>query len=175
MVPDVDRPPCAFAYYFAAEGLRILPAYERSKEPSIRNWQNYATSDIEQLAKWFGKNGEANYGLLMGDGLIAVDVDPRHGGNFWLDDNEHRLPETWRFKTGGNGIHLVYRVPGARPRRQNWTQTKIIRNRPRTTSINRLPPAMVASLGVELLGCRRSRYTAGSDSRSDGEQKRAAT
>ncbi len=111
MQPEIDAAPSAWAFYFAGQGRRILPIPARAKRPVLEEWQNLATADPDQLAEWFAAQPHANYGLLMGDGAIAVDIDPRHGGHLWLEDNEHRLPETWRFKTGGSGVHLVYRTP----------------------------------------------------------------
>jgi len=109
--PDIDAAPLAWAFYFAGQGRRILPIPARAKRPVLKEWQNLATTDPDQLAQLFAAQPNANYGLLMGDGAIAVDIDPRHGGHLWLEVNEHRLPETWKFKTGGGGVHLVYRTP----------------------------------------------------------------
>ena len=108
--PDVDAAPVNFALYFARHGLRVLPIPPRSKRPILKDWPAAATRDAEAICVWFEREPESNYGIATG-GLVVVDVDPRHGGRLWLEDNEHRLPESWRFKTGGGGIHLVYRAP----------------------------------------------------------------
>ena len=109
--PDIgDAPPVNFALYFASHGLRVLPIPGKSKRPTIKDWPNVATTDPDQICRWFEKEPAGNYGILCDD-LIGVDVDPRHGGHHWHDDNLPRLPETWQFKTGGGGLHLLYKAP----------------------------------------------------------------
>ena len=110
IAPDVDRPPVDFALYFAAHGFPVLPIPPRSKKPVLDDWPNKATTDPDQITQWFDQQPEGNYGILT-NGLIAVDIDPRHGGHLWLDDNEHRLPDTLRFKTGSGGWHILFRAP----------------------------------------------------------------
>ena len=111
--PDVDAAPVDFALYFAAQEQRVLPIRPRGKEPILDDWTNRATSDPSEIMAWFDREPEGNYGILT-TGLVAVDIDPRHGGHLWLEDNEHRLPETWRLKTGSGGWHIVYRAPEGR-------------------------------------------------------------
>jgi hypothetical protein len=108
--PDIDAAPVNFALYFAEYGLRVLPIPARSKRPIIKDWPNAATTDPDVICGWFEQDAGGNYGIATA-GLVAVDIDPRHGGHLWLEDNEHRLPETYRFRTGGGGLHLVYKAP----------------------------------------------------------------
>ena len=109
-VPDVDSSAVNFALYFAGHGLPILPIPPRSKAPKLRNWPPLATTEAARITAWFDKDPDGNYGIST-ERLVVPDIDPRHGGHLWLDDNEHRLPETWRFRTGGGGWHLLYRLP----------------------------------------------------------------
>ena len=108
--PDDDRPAVDFALYFAEQGFRVLPIPPRQKGPTLKDWPNKATTDPAQITEWFDEQPEGNYGILT-NGLIAVDIDPRHGGHFWLDDNEHRLPDTLRFRSGSGGWHIIFRAP----------------------------------------------------------------
>ncbi len=108
--PDDDRPAVDFALYFAAQGFRVLPIPPRQKGPTLKDWPNKATTDPAQITQWFNEQPEGNYGILT-TGLIAVDIDPRNGGHLWLDENEDKLSDTLRFKTGSGGWHILYRAP----------------------------------------------------------------
>jgi hypothetical protein len=105
--PDINAAPISFALYFAGEKLRIVPLPYKKKRPILKNWPDLATSDPDQICRWFDDGTAGNYGILTDD-LLVVDVDPRDGGNYWLDDHRQRLPETWEFVSGANGVHLVY-------------------------------------------------------------------
>jgi hypothetical protein len=56
---------------------------------------------------------DANIGGATG-AIVAVDVDPRHGGDAALSKLEARhgaLPRTWRAITGSGGAHIYFRSP----------------------------------------------------------------
>jgi hypothetical protein len=58
-----------------------------------------------------------NIGIITGaeSGIVVLDVDPRHSGDKTLADLEAKfgaLPKTWRFFTGGGGLHILFRHPG---------------------------------------------------------------
>jgi hypothetical protein len=110
MRPGEDAAPVDWALYFASHGLRILPVRARSKEPRLKDWPNKATTDPEQITAWFTRWPDGNYGICTA-GLAVTDIDPGKGGHLWLDSNEQHLPDTWRFKTGSGGWHLIYRAP----------------------------------------------------------------
>jgi putative DNA primase/helicase len=82
----------------------------------------HATLDPDQVDKWFGVNGSRrgyNIGASCRDGLICLDVDPKHGGLDSFEDlirDHERLPETWTEETGedseGNrGLHYWFLIP----------------------------------------------------------------
>lgn len=108
--PDDNAAPVNWALYFAKHGLPVIPIPPRSKAPTLKDWPNQATIDSGKIEVWFNQAPEGNYGIVT-TGHAAIDIDPRHGGHLWLDDNEYRLPETWRFWTGGGGLHLLYKAP----------------------------------------------------------------
>jgi RecA-family ATPase len=75
-----------------------------------------ATTDEQQLAKWWKVNPQANLAVATGEasGLVVIDIDPDKGG--WeslleLEEKHGRPPETVEVETGGGGIHLYYRYP----------------------------------------------------------------
>jgi hypothetical protein len=88
-----------------------------AKHPRIRDWQANATADETQIRDWWARWPFANIGLAVGQsGLFVLDVDSRHGGDETLAALEARhgdLPRTWRFLTGGGGVHVLFRDPGA--------------------------------------------------------------
>jgi hypothetical protein len=45
------------------------------------------------------------------NGIVAVDVDPRHGGDVTLAEKLAWLPETRRHRTMSGGEHWIYQYP----------------------------------------------------------------
>lgn len=91
------------------------------KHPRKRHWQEQASKDAGQIAEWLTTFPHANFGIVCGDGIIALDADERPGNGKagahqleWLElDHRERLPYTVSVETGrGNGSkHLYFRVP----------------------------------------------------------------
>ena len=90
-----------------------------AKHPATRHGVKDATTDLSVIERWFGPGGKhegANLGAAMGGPLrlVAVDVDPRHGGDASLAriEAEHgALPATATQDTQSGGWHLIFRVP----------------------------------------------------------------
>lgn len=92
----------------------------RGKSPALlgAGWLERASTDPAVIADWDQRWSGANAGLVVFDHLLAIDVDPRAGGDDTLHDLERRLrslPETPLYLTGGtdNG----WRILLAHPRR----------------------------------------------------------
>lgn len=98
------------------------PRYDKT---DLRNGQDDATCDREQITKWWTRWPDANIGGVMGGAdvaavphrtrLLAVDVDPRNGGNASLADlcevyGLEWLDRTLQHKTGGGGLHFFFVV-----------------------------------------------------------------
>jgi Bifunctional DNA primase/polymerase, N-terminal/Primase C terminal 2 (PriCT-2) len=82
----------------------------------VPNGLKNATADPKVIVGWF-QGQPWNLGIATGSrsGIVALDIDPRHDGDGSLAalEAEHGpIPETWRFKTGGNGEHIIFRHPG---------------------------------------------------------------
>jgi hypothetical protein len=73
-----------------------------------------ATDNADQVREWWRRWPSANIGLRPPLGVAVLDVDPRSGGEeqlVALQRQEGPLPPTLTARTGGNGLHMWYRVP----------------------------------------------------------------
>lgn len=96
------------ALEYARAGYRVFPILPRGKKPAIEAWQKRASSDPEKVSRWWKARPDYNIGIVAGDGLAVLDVDPAKGGAEALRalyaEHEHIL--TRAVKTGSGGIHL---------------------------------------------------------------------
>lgn len=120
------------ALSYAGRGWRVAPLHHiaagkcscsrgakcpaAGKHPLISEWQHRATTAVEEVAAWWEMWPTANIGIVTGEasGIVALDVDPRHGGDDTLAEHErdyHPLPETVRVLTGGGGTHYLFSPP----------------------------------------------------------------
>jgi hypothetical protein len=68
------------------------------------------------VRKWWDEWHDANVGILTGSrsGVVALDVDPRNGGDDALAELEEEhgpLPHTVSVESGGGGQHYYFRAP----------------------------------------------------------------
>lgn len=75
-----------------------------------------ATNDPKVIRSLWQDSPKANIGGSVGakSGLIAVDIDPRHGGDQSFEqiiEDGIDFPETVENASGGGGRHLIYRYP----------------------------------------------------------------
>jgi hypothetical protein len=127
------------ALAYAALGMRVVPSHyirtdnpmgdwlgpccscheghacgDPGKHPILTGWPDAATSLDWMVHWWWNKWPKANVSIVTGDGLVIIDVDPRHGGDETLArlEAEHGpLPRDWVVETGGGGLHIYVRVP----------------------------------------------------------------
>jgi len=81
------------------------------KHPLTLHGVKDASSDPVVLQAWATQYPNSNLGLALLDGLVAVDTDPRNGGDSTLDAlfEEHgAFPETVLAMTGGGGTHHLF-------------------------------------------------------------------
>jgi hypothetical protein len=72
-----------------------------------------ATTDPKEIAAWWESNPYLNIAVVT-NGLLVLDVDPRHGGYESLIELEEAadiLPRTWCVITGSNGRHIYMALP----------------------------------------------------------------
>ena len=85
--------------YYAEQGWKLIPCYgispagcncgnshsgraDGGKHPMISDWPLNATSDSQQLHKWFGNESQNNVAVVCDEsGLVVIDIDPRNGGD----------------------------------------------------------------------------------------------
>ena len=111
------------ALAFASRGWSVVPLRPRSKAPLgalAPRGVNDATAVRSFVDRLWRGAPNANIGLACAaSGLIALDVDPRNGGDDHLHDLERKLgplPVTPRALTGGDGLHVLLVHPAWRVR-----------------------------------------------------------
>jgi len=73
--------------------------------PAVR-WKTQASCDPQRIVRMFRRRALQGIGLVMGSGLLVVDVDPRNGGDQSLQrlivplDDRHRLIGSFAVYTG---------------------------------------------------------------------------
>lgn len=115
-----------YALRYAALGWKVFPLHgirgagctcgdadcrSAGKHPLTPHGVKDASSDEAQLRAWAGQFPDSNLGLSLTGGLVAVDTDPRNGGDATLDAllEEHgAFPETALAMTGGGGTHHLF-------------------------------------------------------------------
>lgn len=109
---------------YAAAGLAVLPLHaapdgrctcrksdcrSAGKHPRLANGKDGATTDLGVIAEWLARWPVANWGVRPPEGVVVLDVDPRHDGDRHLADLEQRhgqLPATLTARTGSGGRHI---------------------------------------------------------------------
>jgi hypothetical protein len=94
---------------YARQGFAVLPCKPGEKGTLISKAKGGhgvydATTNKQQIINWWSRYPNANIGLALPKGMVAIDVDPRNGGT-----NEG-LPPTLVQKSGGDdgGEHWIY-------------------------------------------------------------------
>ena len=84
------------------------------KHPRTQKGCLDATSDAEQVKRWWTQWPDANVGVATGRGLVVVDIDPAAGGDDGFVECRKRLgalPDTVEALTGGGGRHIYLATP----------------------------------------------------------------
>lgn len=121
--------PLDAALDYAARGWRVFPCHTPGeggrcscmnrdcdsvgKHPRTRRGLHDATTDAEQIRRWWRMWPDANIAIVTGGGLLVLDVDPRNDGDMSLAEMEdaHGELRTLTARTGGGGLHFYFAGP----------------------------------------------------------------
>jgi hypothetical protein len=82
-----------------------------------------ASTDAARVRGFFSNYPDANIGGVMGD-IIAIDIDPQHGGDISALEKTHGpMPRTWRARTGNGGEHVYFATTSVI--RNSWSKLAI--------------------------------------------------
>ena len=87
------------------------------KHPRLPNGVKGASSDADQVRRWFGQCTHANIGIATGahSGIAVLDIDVKSGGLEslkQLEEEHEMLPRNHLVKTGSGGYHFYFQYPG---------------------------------------------------------------
>ena len=122
--------PLAGALAYAKRGWPVFPVKE-NKQPAIKDWKTKATTDENQVRRWFEQDfiGGCNFGFQPGlAGIAVIDVDrgkkrKREDGTEEMVNGEDsladflkqsgaELPPTYTVRTPSGGTHLYFKADG---------------------------------------------------------------
>jgi hypothetical protein len=136
---DAQKPPHPeasrelWALFYASFGWAVLPLHSvdrgvctcgdpncrsAGKHPRTSHGVKGASTDPEQIRKWWRQWPDANVGIATGavSGLVVIDIDPRNGGNASYTKLQEELPGTFdkplKVRSGSDGTHLYFGHPG---------------------------------------------------------------
>lgn len=99
------------ALFYADLGFAVIPCAPADKRPLTTNGLLDATSDPEQISRWWFANPDANVAIRT-DGLVVVDIDGPD--NTWLSNRPDRRADLARAPTAATprgGRHHFFRQP----------------------------------------------------------------
>src|ERR1700675_1355070 len=86
-IPGLSDLQSAAAWY-AEHGFPVFPCSPRAKEPLTEHGFKDASTDQKRITAWWQRWPQPNIAMPTGaaSGLLAVDIDPRNGGDKSLDE-----------------------------------------------------------------------------------------
>jgi len=109
-----QSPTLAAALALASIGVHVFPCKARAKTPATLHGHLDATTDPEQIARWWGAGGNFNIGAATGQlsGIFVVDVDgPDAEAELRKLESEYGdLPDTATVFTA-RGVHRWFQYP----------------------------------------------------------------
>ena len=112
------------ALKYAEKGFHIHPLRPFQKKPATKNGCNDATTDQEQIKKWWTQNPNYNIGIATGDksGFFSLDIDDKKIPNTdkayqgrqtlrSLEEVNGELPSTAQFLTPSTSSQMLYKMP----------------------------------------------------------------
>ena len=107
------------ALKYAEKGVSVFPTIEKgpkAKAPYTTNGYKDATTNIEQIKKWWSQIPNANIGIPTGkkSGFCVIDIDQGNGKDGEKSFSKLELPEdikTLQVSTPSGGRHLLFKCP----------------------------------------------------------------
>jgi len=89
-----------------------------------RGWQRDATTDPDQIGRYWQTEPGPNIGVVCGEAFDVFDVEAAHLGAFtaWMSPSGRELPVTPIARTGRGGIHLARMRRAARGPRKSGVE-----------------------------------------------------
>jgi putative DNA primase/helicase len=114
----------AFPVQRYMETQRVFPLAPGGKGPLLPNWnwKKNASSDHAQIEKWARQYPGCNWGGILGEGLVVVEIDPQHGGSL---EAALSLGISLELRPGlnvvgsGYGYHIPFTAPVGTKGREN--------------------------------------------------------
>lgn len=102
----------------AARGFRVFPLRENDWRPKIKGWVDAATTDPDQIRRWWTQWPKANVGVATGQGLVVIDIDNKKGKNGSASFAALGLPaeslDTFTVETPSGGRHAYFQLSDRR-------------------------------------------------------------
>ncbi|SEP22471.1 putative DNA primase/helicase [Methylobacterium sp. UNC300MFChir4.1] len=99
------------ALRYGLAGLRVIPIPLGMKGPRVKDWQRKASSNADTISDFFPEGYRQNIGIVLGDGLVAFDVDDLEELDR-LIAKHGQMPRTPTQRTGSGKLHYLFRVSG---------------------------------------------------------------
>lgn len=106
----------AAALWYAGQGMPVFPCIPGGKRPATRHGLHDATTDLDQVRRWWTQTPAANIGLPTGHRFDVIDIDGPEGYRSLADlKRVRRFPERWwgRVLTPRGGMHVYIHATGA--------------------------------------------------------------
>jgi len=122
MAAPADNPNLTSALNLAAAGISVFPAGP-DKRPLLAGWREKATTNEEQIRRWWDGYPSALPAIVVGrGGLVVIDCDRHPAGNDGIEAfnrllsiNGGNLADVPITKTANGGAHLFFKQPKGEP------------------------------------------------------------
>jgi KaiC/GvpD/RAD55 family RecA-like ATPase len=104
------------ALTYAAMGYHVIPVEPQGKRPGVPSWREYGSrpATVEEINAWWDATPNANVALVMGRGMIAVDIDGAEGETA-LAAAGIEIPGDAPSSSTGKGRHVFFKWEGEAP------------------------------------------------------------
>jgi hypothetical protein len=100
------------ALEYADRGWRVHPLRPGQKQPLITGWPTKATTNHNQIKRWWQNHPDANIGIATGQtsGIVVLDIDHPASFTHWQETQGAQF-RTVSAATGSGGQHHYFQYP----------------------------------------------------------------